>query len=48
MNTMCRLPIVTQVNAVLFEGKNPAEAVDELMLREQKSEHLDLPWPDDK
>ncbi|GKH32643.1 NAD(P)H-dependent glycerol-3-phosphate dehydrogenase [Muricomes sp. OA1] len=42
------LPIVTQVNAVLFEGKNPAEAVDELMLREQKSEHLALPWPDDK
>ena len=42
------LPIVTQVNAVLFEGKNPAEAVDELMLREQKSEHSALPWPEDK
>ena len=37
-----------QVNAVLFEGKNPAEAVDELMLREQKSEHSALPWPEDK
>lgn len=39
------MPIVDQVNAVLFEGKNPAEAVDELMLREHKSEHASLPWP---
>ena len=38
------MPIVCQVNAVLFEGKNPAEAVDELMLRELKSEHSSLPW----
>lgn len=41
------MPIVDQVNAVLFEGKNPAEAVDELMLREHKSEHASLPWPDE-
>lgn len=38
------MPIVDQVNAVLFESKNPAEAVDELMLRELKSEHSSLPW----
>ena len=38
------LPIVTQVNAVLFEGKNPAEAVDELMLRDSKTEHMTLKW----
>lgn len=41
------MPIVDQVNAVLFAGKNPAEAVDELMLRELKSEHQALPWPDE-
>lgn len=38
------MPIVAQVNEVLFEGKNPAEAVDELMLRELKSEHSAQPW----
>lgn len=37
------MPIVDQVNAILFEGKNAAEAVDELMLRDSKSEHA-LPW----
>ena len=41
------MPIVDQVNAVLFAGKNPAEAVDQLMLRELKSEHSSLPWPDE-
>lgn len=41
------MPIVDQVNAVLFAGKNPAEAVDLLMLRELKSEHSSLPWPDE-
>lgn len=38
------MPIVAQVNEVLFEEKNPAEAVDELMLRELKSEHSAQPW----
>lgn len=42
------MPIVAQVNAVLFEGKNPAEAVDELMQRESRSEHDSLPWPEEK
>lgn len=41
------MPIVDQVNAVLFAGKNPAGAVDQLMLRELKSEHSSLPWPDE-
>lgn len=38
------MPIVTEVNAVLFEGKNPAEAVDDLMQRELRSEVAALPW----
>ena len=42
------MPIVTQVNAVLFDGKNPAEAVDELMQRESRSEHDSLPWSEEK
>lgn len=42
------MPIVKAVNEVLFEGKNPAEAVDELMLRDSKSENASLPWPEDE
>ena len=38
------MPIVEQVNQVLFEGKEPAEAVTELMLRDKTIEHSDLPW----
>ncbi len=38
------LPIVNKVNEVLFEGKDPREAVDELMLRDSKAEHQALPW----
>ena len=38
------MPIIEQVNAVLFEGKSAAEAVKELMLRDGKTEHSDLPW----
>ncbi len=38
------MPIVSEVNAVLFDGKSPAEAVDELMLRELRSEVAALPW----
>lgn len=33
-----QLPIIEQVNQVLFEGKNPADGVKELMLRDKKSE----------
>ncbi|MBR6477885.1 MAG: NAD(P)-dependent glycerol-3-phosphate dehydrogenase [Lachnospiraceae bacterium] len=38
------LPIIEQVNKVLFEGKNPAEAVKELMLRDKKSEVSVASW----
>lgn len=38
------MPIVQEINKVLFEGKSPAEAVDDLMLRESRSEHNALQW----
>lgn len=38
------MPIVEQVNQVLFEDKSAAEAVRELMLRDAKLEHAELPW----
>ena len=42
------MPIVDEVNQVLFEGKSPAEAVDDLMQRESKSENGTLLWPDEE
>ena len=39
-----QLPIIEQVNQVLFEGKSPAEAVKELMLRDKKMEVNDIDW----
>lgn len=38
------MPIIDQVNKVLFEGKSAAVAVKELMLRDKTIEHSDLPW----
>ena len=38
------LPIIEEVNKVLFEDKSPKEAVNELMLRVGKAEHTALPW----
>ena len=38
------MPIVVQVNEVLFAGKDPQEAVRELMLRDSNLEHPTLPW----
>ncbi len=38
------LPIIDQVNAVLFEGKDPKTAVSELMLRDGKAEISSLSW----
>ncbi len=38
------LPIIEQVNKVLFEGKSASEAVKDLMIRDKKLEHADLPW----
>lgn len=37
-------PIIDQVNLVLFEGKDPAEAVRDLMLRDKKIESSDVDW----
>lgn len=39
-----RMPIIEQVNAVLFDGKLVEEAVKELMLRDKKIENPLLPW----
>ena len=38
------MPIVEDVNKVLFEGKSPAQAVDDLMQRESRSENRSLTW----
>ncbi len=38
------MPIVTQVCLTLFEGKNPADAVRDLMMREGKAEAGTLIW----
>lgn len=39
-----KLPIIEQVNAVLFEGKSATEALKDLMLRDRTIESLDLKW----
>lgn len=38
------LPIINKVNEVLFNGKDPKEAVNELMLRDSKAENSSLAW----
>lgn len=38
------MPIVEQVNAVLFHNKSASEAVKDLMLRDKTIESPDLPW----
>ena len=38
------MPIVEQVNQVLFEGKAASQAVEDLMLRDKRIEHPNLPW----
>ena len=42
------MPIIEQVNQVLFEGKTAAEAVKELMLRDKTIEHSDIPWDEEE
>lgn len=42
-----QLPIIEQVNEVLFEGKSPDQAVKELMLRDKKIEVPAFPWPEE-
>ena len=39
-----QLPIIEQVNAVLFQGKKADEAVKDLMLRDKKLENDELLW----
>ena len=39
-----RMPIIEQVNAVLFDEKPATEAVRELMVRDGKTENPLLPW----
>ncbi|MBR1701289.1 MAG: NAD(P)-dependent glycerol-3-phosphate dehydrogenase [Lachnospiraceae bacterium] len=39
-----QLPIIEQVNAILFENKSAAAAVKELMLRDKKTEISDDAW----
>lgn len=39
------LPIIEQVNQILFEGKDPKEAVSNLMLRDSNTENSLIPWP---
>ena len=38
------MPIVEQVNKVLFENKNAEEAVKELMIRDKKMESDSVQW----
>ena len=42
------MPIITEINKVLFEGKSAAEAVIDLMVRDKKVETPMLPWEDGK
>ncbi|MDD6202861.1 MAG: NAD(P)H-dependent glycerol-3-phosphate dehydrogenase [Lachnospiraceae bacterium] len=39
-----QLPIIEQVNLVLFENKPASEAMKDLMTRDKKIEHSDIPW----
>ena len=38
------MPIVEQVNEVLFQGKSPKDAVSELLLRDKRIENQNLEW----
>ena len=39
-----QLPIIDQVNQILFQGKSAAQAVRELMLRDKKIEIPEAEW----
>ena len=39
-----QLPIIEQVNQILFQGKSADQAVRELMLRDKKIEVSDVLW----
>ena len=38
------VPIIQQVNEILFENKSASEAVDDLMFRDKKVENSKLKW----
>ena len=38
------MPIIEQVNAVLFDGASPAECLQELMVRDKRVESNSLAW----
>lgn len=38
------MPIIEQVNLVLFENKSAKDAVTDLMLRDKRAEHIALDW----
>lgn len=38
------MPIVEQINMVLFEGKTTKDAVTDLLMRDRRSEHKSLEW----
>ena len=42
-----QLPIIEEVNAILFEGQSADEAVKNLMLRDKKIENPLLPWEEE-
>lgn len=41
------MPIIEEINQVLFEGKTAKEAVAELMLRDKRTEHSNLTWTEE-
>lgn len=38
------MPLITEVNAILFDNKKPSDAVKDLMLRDKKIENPLIPW----
>ncbi len=42
------MPIIDQVNQILFAGKPAAEAVRDLMLRDKTTEIVAVPWPEEQ
>ena len=44
MKYQVEMPIVEQINEVLFEGKSAADAVNDLMLRDKKIELHSQEW----
>ncbi len=42
-----QLPIIEEVNEILFDGKSAAEAVGSLMLRDKKIENPLIPWEEE-